>query len=143
MTNGRFYFTLGAGLLVVTILSISNSHQQTTPRAAADRSALNQISIVDKKLNQPTRNAQVTPLMPVETQQGMDSFELIEKKFAQLNPNQARQEVRRIDAEAQKVSAKNFDDFSTEERVAFLTRQREKVVLLNKIILARLERVQK
>ena len=73
----------------------------------------------------------------------MQSFELLEKKYTQLNPDQARQEVRRIDDEAQKVSLKDFDDFSVEERVTFLNRQREKAVLLNKIILTRLERVQK
>ena len=87
--------------------------------------------------------AQLTVLKVTEPKSEMDSFELIEKKYAQMNPVQARQVVRRIDDEAHKVSLKNFDDFSTEERMAFLTRQREKVVLLNKIILARLERVQK
>ena len=144
MTSKKYLTTLvGAGLLAVIIFSISSSHQPAIDIAAARRSRPNQTSIRDNEINQSTRMAQLTVLKVTEPKSEMDSFELIEKKYAQMNPDQARQVVRRIDDEAHKVSLKNFDDFSTEERMAFLTRQREKVVLLNKIILARLERVQK
>ena len=145
MTTKRLFSTLsGTGLLAAVIFSVSSSvYKPVNQGAMDDRSGLNQISIMDTKLDTSKETAQLTPLTAVEPHQEMDSFELIEKKYAQLNPDYARQEVRRIDYEAQKVSSKNYNDFSVEERLTFLNRQREKAVLLNKLILARLERTQK
>jgi hypothetical protein len=138
MKTKQFFYTLsGAGLFAVVIFLISSSHLPD------EQSRPDQILKMNTKSNQSIQIGSKNPLPVAVSQQEIDSFEIIEEKYGQLNPDQARQEVRRIDTEAHQVSMKNFNDFSAKERLAFLNRQREKAVLLNKLILARLERVQK
>lgn len=143
MTTKPIFFALGAAGILVVILSVPNSHQPVLNSSTADQIRPTKVSVRGLKENQSTQTNQTSHLAVTEPQQETDSFELIEKKYAELNLDQARQEVRRIDHEARKVALKKFDDFSNAERVTFLNRQREKAVLLNKIILARLERIRK
>lgn len=138
MTSKKFFTTLGgAGFLAFIILSLSGVHQPTTVSWAAEQSPHSKALRGDSKKNE------VALLAATEPRLQLDSFEIIEKRYALLNRDEAQLEVHRIDDEAQKVAFKNFNDFSVDERAAFLNRQREKAVLVNKIILARLERIQK
>ena len=138
-TKKVFFVLCAVGILGIVFFSVLSSRQPVTVNSIAVDGRTNQISVVDKNLNQSARTAQNKTLAEVQPEQEMKSFKLIEEKYAQLNLAEARQEIHRIDREASVTSLKNFNDFTTKERTVFLNRQREKTVLLNKIIVSRLE----
>lgn len=141
-TKSTVWIWGGAGLLIVIVLLVVVQSSSLESARASQKNS-HQIATVETKLSQAPQAKTTAAVSVAQSEPLMESFELIEKKYAQLSLAEARKEVRRIDSEANLVALKNFDDFTVVERVTYLNRQREKAVLLNKIILARLESVQK
>ena len=120
-------------------LSFSNDgFEQST-----DQSQVNRDLVAKSKSNTPMINAQSEEGSSKAKADDLERFEELEQHFARLNTSEARKKISEIDQASSAYKLKNYSDFSDEQRTWYLNLQRQKAVLLKKIIVAQLERIRK